>query len=242
MPLTAVVTGASRGIGAAIARELALAGYAVVLGYRERREDAERVVAEITASGGEGCSFRADVSSPSDAKALVDFAAGRYGRLDLLINNAGVSLSGLMTDCTDSEYNLVFDTNMRGVFNMSREAVPHMVRAGGGAIVNISSVWGVCGASCESVYSASKAAVIGFTKALAKELGPSGISVCCVAPGVVDTDMNRRLSEDERRALADEIPLGGFARPEDIAKTVAYLARSPYTSGEVIVQSGGFCI
>ncbi len=242
MPLTAVVTGASRGIGASAARELAAAGYAVVLNYRTDARGAEAEAHGIVSAGGEACCFCADVSKAAQARGLVEFAVERYGRLDLVVNNAGVSLSGLMTDCTDEEYDAVFDTNMRGVFNMSRAAVPHMLRAGGGRIVNVSSIWGVCGASCESVYSASKAAVIGFTKALAKELGPAGISVSCVAPGVVDTAMNGRLSQGERAQLAQEIPTGRFADPDEIAKTVLYLASSPYTSGEVIMQSGGLCI
>ena len=242
MQKTALITGASRGIGAAAAELFASAGYAVVINYRERAADADVIKDKITSVGGEAVCFGADVGVSKEAEALMDFAMRTYGKIDILVNNAGVSLKGIVSDCTDADYDRVFDANMRSVFNMCRAAVPKMLKAGGGAIVNVSSMWGISGASCESVYSASKAAVIGFTKAIAKELAPSGISVNCVAPGVVDTDMNTDLSADERRMLESDIPLGRFAAAADIAKTILYLASSPYTTGEIICQSGGLVV
>ena len=239
MPKTAIVTGASRGIGAEAARLLAREGYAVVVNYRTSSALAQQVEQSIRDEGGEATTFAADVAVAAQADELVRFALGRYGRLDVVVNNAGVALRGLVSDCTDDDYDRVFNTNMRGVFHMCRAAYPHMVRAGRGSIVNVSSMWGVSGASCEAVYAASKAAVIGFTKSLALELAPSGVAVNCLAPGVVDTDMNASLTDDEREALCADIPMGRFLTAEETAREILHLISSPGLTGQTLLFTGG---
>ncbi|MEA5049878.1 MAG: glucose 1-dehydrogenase [Oscillospiraceae bacterium] len=242
MQKTAIVTGASRGIGAATARLLARSGYNVVVNYATRRRMAGAVADDIIAAGGEAGVFRADVSEAAQAEALCAFAAQRYGRIDLLVNNAGVALVSLLGDTTDDQYDRVFGVNMRGVFNMCRAAAPHMLRAHAGAIVNVASMWGEVGASCESVYAASKAAVIGFTKSLAKELGPSGIRVNCVSPGFVDTDMNLPLTDEARAAVVGETPLGRAGQPQDAAEAILYLAGAAFVTGQVLGVNGGLIV
>ncbi|MEA4912800.1 MAG: glucose 1-dehydrogenase [Oscillospiraceae bacterium] len=239
---TAIVTGASRGIGAATARLLADNGYNVLVNYEKNAQAAQSVVDEIRARGGEAVAFCADVSRTTDAQALCDFAARQYGRADLLVNSAGVAHSALLTDMTDAQYDRLFDVNMRGVFNMCRACVPLMLRVHSGAIVNVGSMWGEIGAACESVYSASKAAVFGFTKALAKELGPSGIRVNAVSPGYIDTDMNAALDADARAALIGETPLARVGAPEDVAQAVLYLAGASFVTGRILGVSGGLVI
>jgi 3-oxoacyl-[acyl-carrier protein] reductase len=231
---TALITGASRGIGAACAAELARAGFRVVINYRDSRDAAEALAAALG-----GVAIRADVSKPDEVGAMFAVA----GIVDTLVCNAGVALTGLFTDTAD-DWRRVFDVNVGGVINCARAAIPHMAREGTGSIITLSSIWGITGASCEAVYSASKAAVIGLTKSLAKELGPSGIRSNCVAPGVIDTDMNGDLSPPDLDALADVTPLGRVGTAEDVAGLVAFLASDAarFITGQVISPNGGILI
>ena len=244
MSKVAVITGASGGIGAATARRLAAEGFRLVLGYCRSREKAEALCRELRAAGGEAVTFRADITRPAEATALIDHAVAEYGHLDVLINNAGIAQIKLFTDITPEEWRLMFAANVDGVYHCCRAAVPHLVRQHSGAIVNVSSIWGLCGASCETHYSAAKAAVIGFTQALAKELAPSGVTVNCVAPGAIDTEMNAHLSPEERRALEEEIPLGRMGTPEEAAAAIAFLAGEDarYFTGQVLSPNGGIVI
>lgn len=240
----AVVSGGSRGIGAAVCRALARDGYTVIIDYRESREKAEALEKELKSSGFNAEAYCCDVRDEDAVKGLFEYVAGKYGRIDVLVNNAGISHYGLITDVSIMEWNDIFDTNVKGVFLMCREGLKSMISEKSGRIVNISSMWGICGASCEAAYSASKSAVIGLTKALAKEVGPSGITVNCVAPGAVQTDMMKELSEETREMLKEETPLGRLGTPEDIAEAVAFLVsdRASFITGEVISSNGGMVI
>lgn len=230
--MNALVTGGTRGIGFACCRAFARAGYAVTALWAHAREDAERAQKLLP----EVRFVRADVACEEDVARLF----GETDRVDVLVNNAGVSLFAQVQDVTREAWSRVMDTNAYGTFLCTKYAVKRMLSYGGGAIVNIASVWGECGGSCESVYSASKGALIAFTRALAKELAPSGITVNCVSPGVIDTPMNGRLDAAERAALAEEIPLGRFGTPEEVAETVLFLARQTYITGQVLGVNGGF--
>ncbi len=229
----ALVTGGTRGIGLAVCRLFSQNGYAVTATYSHSEEDAVRARKLLPSVA----FVKADVSSEADAEAL--FAG--FSALDVLVCNAGVALFKQVQDVTAEEYRRVMDTDMGGVFLCAKHAVKKMLERGG-AIVNVASVWGETGGSCESVYSAAKGAVIAFTKALAKELAPSHITVNCVSPGVVDTAMNGRLRGEERRALEEEIPLGRFASPDEIASAIFFLAGHPYITGQVLGVNGGFFI
>ncbi len=241
---TAVITGGSRGIGASTAAMLAGLGYAVFVNYRENKEAAERVVGEITLSGGIAKAFKADISEPCEAAGLIHAAAEEFGHVDVLVNNAGISCIGLLQDMSDEKIGKVISTDLMGTIICSREAAKLMIPRKSGSIINISSMWGEAGASCEAVYSACKAGVIGFTKALAKELGPSGIRVNCVSPGVIRTDMNSGLDEQTLRELEYDTPLLRIGAPEDVAKAVAFLAEadSSFITGQVLSVNGGFII
>lgn len=229
----AVVTGGTRGIGFAVCKKLAEEGYAVTATYSASEADAARARALLPAVQ----FVRADAADEGEMAALF----GRFSSLDALVCNAGVSLFRQVQDTTAEEYARVMDVNMRGVFLCAKYAVKKlMVR--GGAIVNLSSVWGERGGSCESVYSASKGAVIAFTKALAKELAPAGITVNCVSPGAIDTAMNARLSEGEKTALEEEIPLGRLGTPEEVAEAVCFLLSARYITGQILGVNGGFCL
>lgn len=232
---TALITGGSRGIGAACAKRLAVDGYGVIIVYNTSEKEALRVAAETG-----GRAVKADVTDSAAVGRLFDFA----GDIDLLVCCAGVDLRGLFSDVTDEQWRRLFDTNVGGVINCCRAAIPGMVRRKSGRIITMSSIWGICGASCEAVYSASKAAVIGLTKSLAKELGPSGILVNCVAPGVIETDMLSSLSKQDIDALRADAPLGRTGTPEDVAGTVGFLASdaASFITGQVISPNGGFLI
>ncbi len=229
---TVLVTGGVRGIGKSIALAFLKKGYRVCAVYSKDEENATK----IAAAGVEV--FRADVANEDDVKEL--FA--KIGRVDVLVNNAGIALVKQIQDVSYAEFNRLMSVNVGGAFLCAREAAKGMIDNRSGLIVNISSVWGEVGGSCESVYSASKAALIGFTKALAKELGWSGVRVNCVSPGVIDTAMNARFSEEDMAAIKDEIPMGRLGDGDDVAKTVLYLEENDYVTGVDIPVNGGFSI
>ena len=239
MAKIALVTGASGGIGSACAKKLAEEGYTVIVHYYRHREEAERIASRI---GGDP--VQADLRSEAAVDALVDEVLGKFGRIDVLVNNAGISRVNQVQDVSNFEWDLLQATNATSTFLMTRAVLPSMIEERSGAIVNIASMWGIAGGSCESAYSASKGAVISFTKAVAKEVGPSGIRVNCVAPGVIETAMLSRYSSEELAALADETPLGRLGDPEDVAEAVAFLAsdRASFITGKVLSVDGGFIL
>lgn len=232
---TALVTGGSRGIGEAICRRLADEGYFVLVNYLNSKEKAKQLAEEI-----HGTAIQFDVSDMDS----VSNAVLEFGKIDLLINNAGISEIDLFTHIPQEKANRIMNINLIGTMNCSRAILPSMISRKSGCIINISSMWGQCGASCEVDYSASKAGIIGFTKALAKEVAPSGIRVNCVSPGFIMTEMNSRFSQEDLEEIRSEIPLGIFGKPEHIADSVAFLAseQSEYITGQVIAVNGGMVI
>ncbi|HET8652867.1 MAG TPA: 3-oxoacyl-[acyl-carrier-protein] reductase [Gaiellaceae bacterium] len=229
---TALVTGGSRGIGKAIAAGLAEAGATVVLGYRSGAEEAEAVASEIG-----GRAVQADVSQPEDAKRLVEEA----GDLDILVNNAGVTRDGLIARMPDEDWQVVLETNLGGTFNTCRAAARGMMRRRAGAIVNVSSIVGLHGNPGQTNYSASKAGIIGFTKALARELGSRGVRANVVAPGYITTRLTTELPEELQNAMLANTPLGRFGDPEDVAGAVRFLCsdEAAFVTGEVLLVDGG---
>lgn len=244
MMKTAVVTGASGGIGSRISLCLAEKGYNVVLCYNTSEKTALETVAEIEKNGNNAIALRCDVRNKNETDALMKTVFDKYGRIDVLVNNAGVSLQKLFVDVSEKEYDEIFDTNVRGTINCSQSALKYMINQKSGSIVNISSMWGVNGASCEAHYSASKAAIIGLTKALAKEMGLSNIRVNCVAPGMIDTKMNAAFSQDVFDSIKEETPLNKIGKPEDVAKAVSYFASddSSFVTGQVLCVDGGYLL
>ena len=242
MRKTAVITGASRGIGKACALLFAENGYDLLLCYRSREEEAKSVAKEAEAFGVRAVPFQMDMESLPDCRRTIAKAMMAFGGIDALICNAGISLPVLFTQTTEEEYDRVFSVNTKGVFFLTQAAAKEMISAGGGSIVAVSSMWGVAGASGEVAYSASKAAVIGLVKALAKELAPSGIRVNCVAPGVTDTEMNACYDEDTMDELAEKTPLGRIADPREIAEAIFFLAseKASFITGQTLTADGGF--
>ena len=242
MEKTFIITGSSRGIGKGAARSLSKGGN-IVINYVNNNSAAEETAEEIKKLGGRCEIFRADVSVYDEAKALIDFAVKTFGNITALVNNAGIAPTPVPFDMTDyEEWKKVFDVNVFGAFNCTKAVLPYMISQKKGSIVNVSSVWGITGGSCEAVYSASKAALIGFTKAMAKELAPSGIRVNAVAPGIIETEMNSHLSGEELEEIKREIPLGKVGTIEDIGKIIAFLCddKSSYITGEIIKADGGW--
>lgn len=242
MSKTALITGASAGIGAQTALYFAQKGYSVAINYCKSREKAEKLKNEIEKTGVKAEIYKADVKKSAEVNAMVESVIKDFKTLDVLVNNAGISRQKLFTDITDDEWNDMISTNLSGVFYAARAALKHMIPRHSGNIVNISSIWGVSGASCEVHYSAAKGGVISLTKALAKEVAPSNIRVNCVAPGVIMTDMCRCLGEETLSALKDETPLCRLGTPLDIARVVYFLAseEAGFITGQTITADGGF--
>ena len=237
-----IITGASRGIGREIAKRLAMKGLTVIANYNKSEEEAKELKKELEEKGFIIDIVKADVSKREEAKELVKFALDKYGRIDILINNAGISEYKLFTDETDEDWDKIINTNLYSVFAMSQEVIPNMIHNKKGLIINMSSAWGVVGGSLEVIYSVSKAGVDGLTKALAKELGPSNIRVNSIAPGMIYTKMNSKFTKEELEEIKEEIPLGKIGETTDVAKCVEWLIEDRYTTGQVISINGGWII
>ncbi|MBQ9661712.1 MAG: 3-oxoacyl-ACP reductase FabG [Oscillospiraceae bacterium] len=240
MEKTALVTGSSRGIGAAIAALLCREGWAVCINYIEQREKAEALVAALRAEGGIAMCVQADVADRAQVDAMVRQVEDSLGHVTLLVNNAGIARQQQFQDVDAETWHRVLSVNLGGCFNCSQAVIRPMLQAHSGCIVNISSIWGSHGASCESVYSASKHGIIGLTRSLAAELAPSGIRVNCVAPGVIETDMIQALGAETLSVLREEMPFRRFGTPEEVARSVLHLATADYITGQVLTVDGGF--
>ena len=244
MNRSALVTGSSRGIGRAAALELARQGWPVCVNYLEHREAAEEAVSTLRAEGHMAMAFRADVADRAAVDEMVRAASETLGPVELLVNNAGVAGQCLFQDITDALWDRYLGVNLGGARNAIRAVLPHMLSEKRGCIVNISSIWGLRGASCETAYACTKAALIALTRSLALELAPSGIRVNCVAPGVINTDMVQVLGRKTLRSLAEQTPLGRLGTPEDVAHAVAFFAseEASFLTGQVLTADGGFIV
>ena len=244
MDRVALVTGASRGIGRAIAAELAEEGYAVCINYLEHRKEAEALAEDIRSLGSRAIVVEADVSDRAAVEAMVRAAEEALGPVNLLVNNAGIAGQIQFQDITDEQWNRYLGVNLGGARNTIQSVLPHMLHEKAGCIVNISSIWGLRGASCEVAYACTKAAIVGLTRSLALELAPSHIRVNCVAPGVINTDMVQVLGQETLRELAQETPLGRLGTPEDIAHALAFLAsdKASFLTGQILAADGGFIV
>ena len=239
---TVLITGGSRGIGKCIAENLARDGFNVILNYNKSEKQAKQIKKELEEQGINIEICKADVSKREEVKKLVKFALNKFENIDVLINNAGIAKLQMFNDITDSDWNEMLGTNLNSVFYTIQESLPNMIHNKNGCIINISSIWGLVGASCEVAYSVSKAGIDGMTKALAKELGPSNIRVNSIAPGIIATDMCSEYTEEEIREINNKIPLGKFGEGIDIAKCVKWLIEDKYTTGQVISPNGGWVI
>lgn len=239
---TVLITGASRGIGRATALLFAARGYHVFLNCRKSWKELHHVKAQIDGMQLGSCEIvTGDVGNPEDVRGIFDVIALSCTGLDILVNNAGVAYMGLLSEMSDGDWNQIISTNLSSVFYCCREAIPHMVKVKRGRIINVSSMWGTSGASCEAAYSASKSGMHGLTKALAKELAPSNIQVNAVACGVIDTAMNQMLDDTEKATLCEEIPAGRFGTPDEAAQMIWDIANAPeYMTGQIIGLDGGF--
>lgn len=239
----ALITGSSRGIGAACAAALARSGYKVCINCIERMDLAEKLVSQLREEGHKAICHQADVADAAAVNEMVAHIEREFGPVDLLVNNAGIAIPQQFQDILPETWKRIFDVNLGGCYNTIQAVLPHMLHEHRGCIINMSSIWGQHGASCETAYSSTKHAIIGLSRSLAAELAPSGIRVNCVAPGVIDTDMVQVLGQETLDMLArEQIPLGRLGKAEDIAHTVLYLAEAGYTTGQVIGVDGGFII
>ena len=241
---TVLITGASRGIGRATAILFAKSGCNLIINYLNSESSALSLCKELSEYESKIIPIKADISDSTQVKNMVEKIKGKFGKIDVLVNNAGIAQQKLFTDITEDEWDRMFNVNVKGIYNCCKEIIPMMVHEKSGKIINVSSIWGLTGASCEVHYSASKAAVIGLTKALAKELGPSNINVNCVAPGVIDTEMNSSIDKETIEALKDETPLGIIGKSDDIAHTILFLAseNAAFITGQIISPNGGYVI
>lgn len=241
---TVLVTGASRGIGKAAAIGFGRLGYNVAVNYCNNRKAAEETAAAVNSYGGRAAVYKADISESCEVSDMVSGIEKELGGVDILVNNAGIAEQIVFSDITEEKWDRMFDVNVKGAYLVTKAVLPHMIHEKHGRIINISSMWGVSGGSCEVHYSAAKAAVIGMTKALAKELGPSGITVNCVAPGVIDTDMNMHLNAEDKQMLCDETPLMKIGTPEDVAAAVLFFASdgAGFVTGQILSADGGITV
>ena len=239
---TIIVTGGSRGIGASIVKELANKDYNIVLNYNNSEKQAKQIQKELLEKNIKIEIFKADVSKREDVKELVKFALEKFKTIDVLINNAGIDQVKMFMDITDEDWNKMIQTNLNSVFYCTQEVLPTMIHNKNGNIINISSIWGITGASCEVHYSVAKAGIDGMTKALAKELGPSNIRVNSIAPGAILTDMNSGYTNEEIKDMESQIPLGRLGNSIEIAKCVNWLIEDNYTTGQIISPNGGWVI
>ena len=244
MAKVALVTGASRGIGRATAEAFARAGYQVAANYCRSKEQIEQFSAQMEREGCAVIPVQADVSDPEQVERMVQTVQRQFGHIDVLVCNAGIARQGLLTDFSPADWRQMMSVNLDGTFYCCRSVLPGMIRRQSGCIITTSSIWGITGASCEVPYSASKAAIIGLTKALAKEVGPSGIRVNCIAPGVIDTEMNGDFTPEVMQQLAEETPLGTIGTPEQVAECAYFLASeaASFVTGQVLSPNGGFLI
>ncbi len=242
MSKVVIVTGASRGIGRNIAYNLALSGYKIIANYNKSELEAIKLQEELKRQGVEIDIIKADVSKRNKVIELVNFVIQKYNKIDVLINNAGIAQAKLFTDITDEDFESMLKNNLYSAFFMTQETVKYMIKEHSGCIINLSSIYGMTGGSCEVHYSMSKAGIDGMTKALAKELGPSNIRVNSIAPGAIDTEMNNDLGEDEWKQILEETPLMKKGQPIDITRCVNWLIEDQFTTGQIISPNGGLVI
>ena len=232
-----LISGASRGIGRQIAIDLSQTGYTVIANYNKSEQSAKELQTQFNID-----IFQADISKCTKIKQLTDYVLKKYGKIDVLINNAGISQTKLFTDITDEDWNQMINTNLYSAFKLTQKCLPNMIHNKSGCIINISSMWGQVGASCESLYSITKAGIDAMTKSLAKELGPSGIRVNSIAPGFIDTDMNKCYSKEDVQGIISETPLEKIGQPSDISKCIKWLIEDQFTTGQIISINGGLVI
>lgn len=237
-----IVTGGSRGIGKCLVENLAKDGNNVLLNYNKSEKQARKIQNDLKEEGIIIEIFKADVSNRQEVKQMIEFAIKKWGKIDTLINNAGIARLHMFQDITEEEWDEIINTNLKSAFYTSQEALPYMIHEKSGCIINISSIWGLVGASCETVYSISKAGMDALTKSLAKELGPSNIRVNSIAPGVIDTEMNSKLDEHIKNEIKNETPLGKIGKPIDVYKCVKWLIEDEFTTGQVVSVNGGYVI
>lgn len=242
MKKVVIITGASRGIGNGIAYYLAKKNYQIIANYNKSEKEAKELKEELLKEGYVIDIFKADVSKREEVKELIKFAIDKYENVDCIINNAGIDQIKMFTDITDNDWNNMINTNLNSVFYMCQEIIPYMVSRKEGLIINISSIWGQIGASCESHYAVSKAGIDALTKSLAKELGPSNIRVNSIAPGFINTEMNSTFNKEEKEEIINNIPLQRMGEKMDIAKCIEWLLEDNYVTGQVIGINGGWLI
>ena len=237
---TVLITGAAKGIGAAIAEELAVKGYQIIINYKTSEQKAQELKEKLINNGLNVEIYRADVTQKEEVQKMVQYVINKYGKIDILINNAGISQIKPFADIEEEEWDNMINNNLKSVYLVTKQVIHNMIQKREGTIINISSIWGITGGSCEVHYSAAKAGIIGFTKALAKEMALSNITVNAIAPGMIETDMNGELTSEDVIEIQKEIPLGRIGKPEEIAKTVKWLIQTPYITGQVIRIDGGW--